>query len=108
MKHLFDAIKVNSGLTDLNIGVHEKSFGLISIKAMSDALIQNKTLKNLDMNWCGKFTVEVAKLLAEGLKKNVGLASLNLKGSPHDKDAVKIITDAQKQNAALANLQLKI
>ena len=105
-KAIANALRENTTLTELNL--NHNYIGDWGVKAIAEVLIKdNKTLKKLILA-SNEFGVEGAKAIAEALKKNRSLITLDIQQNfKLGNEGIKVLADALKINKTLKEINLR-
>ncbi|KAF9961236.1 hypothetical protein BGZ72_004377 [Mortierella alpina] len=95
-----------SHLQKLSFELVAGTFGGRELELLAEALKTNSTLATLDLNNTSTLD-EGAVLIAEALKLNASLTALNLRGNSIGRIGAKALAEALKINSNLANLSLQ-
>ncbi|KAL0242847.1 hypothetical protein GEMRC1_005410 [Eukaryota sp. GEM-RC1] len=100
---LIEALKVNSSVTGVNLGVN--SIGAEGARALADVLKVNASITSIDLggNSIGN---EGARALADALKVNASITSIDLGGNSIGDEGARALADVLKVNASITSINL--
>lgn len=105
IRAIAEILKQNTKLHQLHCGFLTDGLTLDDVKALSDMLLVNTTLKDLSL-YANGIDTEKTKIIAETLAKNPTLEKLSLASNEIGTEGAKALADALTKNTNLQELDL--